>query len=325
MRRHKLAVSLVSGFALAALHAAGGGCAKESVPTTWKELQPLYFQSLDLQNEEMQKALPDYEQRLENVAKGPEWHSDTVTAVQVPRGVDANAVNCRDLQRGTRADGFIDLVFANGGGTNKGNPDSDLPQQAFRNDGGAAMIDWSAAVFAGGLAVLHGIFETLGIECMKVSDGALREGLIFDLLGRVQHEDVRDRSVRALAARFGCDEAQGYHLQNGGVLIKESKRVTIADTHAAALPAGWGGYGAETEFGEPILPAGTTFADVLRGVDEITFTTAVPGWFYGFTYFDVSLDNIGVSAVPEPATWALQGLGLAALLPLLRRRRRARA
>lgn len=29
---------------------------------------------------------------LENVAKGPEWHSDTVTAVQVPRGVDANAV-----------------------------------------------------------------------------------------------------------------------------------------------------------------------------------------------------------------------------------------
>ena len=99
--------------------------------------------------------------------------------------------------------------------------------------------------------------------------------------------------------------------------------VTIADTGAAALPAGWGGYGAETEFGDPILPAGTTFADVLRGVDEITFTTAVPGWFYGFTYFDVSLDNIGVSAVPEPATWALQGLGLAALLPLLRRRRRA--
>lgn len=66
-----------------------------------------------------------------------------------------------------------------------------------------------AAVFAGGLAVLYGIFETLGVERMKVSDGALREGLIFDLLGRGQHEDVRDRSVRALAARFGCDAAQG--------------------------------------------------------------------------------------------------------------------
>lgn len=85
-----------------------------------------------------------------------------------------------------------------------------------------------AAVFAGGLAVLHGIFETLGIECMKVSDGALREGLIFDLLGRVQHEDVRDRSVRALAARFGCDEAQGSRVA-----------ATARELLAQAAP-GWG-------------------------------------------------------------------------------------
>ena len=38
-----------------------------------------------------------------------------------------------------------------------------------------------AAVFAGGLAVLYGIFEALGVERMKVSDGALREGLISAL------------------------------------------------------------------------------------------------------------------------------------------------
>lgn len=97
--------------------------------------------------------------------------------------------------------------------------------------------------------------------------------------------------------------------------------VNIADTSASALPAGWGGYGAETEFGDPILPAGTSFADVLRGVDEIVFTTAVPGYFYGFTHFDVALDNIEVSAVPEPATLALHALGLAALLGVARRRR----
>ncbi len=62
-----------------------------------------------------------------------------------------------------------------------------------------------AAVFVGGFAVLHGLFERLGLERMQVSDGALREGLIWDLLGRIRHEDVRGRTIAALAARFGVD------------------------------------------------------------------------------------------------------------------------
>lgn len=98
--------------------------------------------------------------------------------------------------------------------------------------------------------------------------------------------------------------------------------VTIDDTSALALPAGWGGYGDENEFAEPILPANRTFADVLAGVDEIAFTTATPGYVYGFTYFDVALDNIQIAAVPEPATLALQALGLTVLGVAVRRRRR---
>lgn len=62
-----------------------------------------------------------------------------------------------------------------------------------------------APVFAGGLAVLISIFESLKIDTMTVSDGALREGLLYDMIGRIQHEDVRDRSVRDLMQRFQVD------------------------------------------------------------------------------------------------------------------------
>jgi exopolyphosphatase/guanosine-5'-triphosphate,3'-diphosphate pyrophosphatase len=63
-------------------------------------------------------------------------------------------------------------------------------------------------VFAGGLAVLIASFEALSIDHMTVSDGALREGLLYDMLGRIRHEDVRDRSVDELVTRFKADEKQ---------------------------------------------------------------------------------------------------------------------
>ncbi|MGZ8216974.1 exopolyphosphatase [Methylomagnum sp.] len=59
--------------------------------------------------------------------------------------------------------------------------------------------------FPGGLAILHAIFKTLGIQHMQVSDRALREGLLFDLLGRLHHDDIRGRTVAALAARYHTD------------------------------------------------------------------------------------------------------------------------
>jgi exopolyphosphatase/guanosine-5'-triphosphate,3'-diphosphate pyrophosphatase len=62
-----------------------------------------------------------------------------------------------------------------------------------------------APVFPGGVAVLLGIFESLGLERMSVADGALREGLIYDLLGRIRHEDVRARTIDNLMRRFQID------------------------------------------------------------------------------------------------------------------------
>lgn len=64
------------------------------------------------------------------------------------------------------------------------------------------------AIFPSGLAILYGIFEQLGIGQMEVSSGALREGLLYDLLGRFGHEDVRDRSIQSLMNRHHVERSQ---------------------------------------------------------------------------------------------------------------------
>lgn len=95
--------------------------------------------------------------------------------------------------------------------------------------------------------------------------------------------------------------------------------VDITDVTSTALPAGWQGAGAEDpNTFEPVLPAGRNWANVLQGVDEIAFSTFVPGFFYGFTNFKLRVDNIRIEAIPTPASAMLM---LGAGLTMLPRRR----
>ena len=50
--------------------------------------------------------------------------------------------------------------------------------------------------------------KVLAIETITYSDGALREGVMYDMLGRFASEDVRDRSVLALIKRYSGDKNQ---------------------------------------------------------------------------------------------------------------------
>lgn len=67
------------------------------------------------------------------------------------------------------------------------------------------LADDRRVVLAGGVAILHATFEALSIERMLIAQGALREGLLYDLLGRIQHDDVREAAVQAMMSRYQID------------------------------------------------------------------------------------------------------------------------
>jgi exopolyphosphatase/guanosine-5'-triphosphate,3'-diphosphate pyrophosphatase len=64
-----------------------------------------------------------------------------------------------------------------------------------------------AGVFAGGVAILEAAFNVLDIRQMRVCDTAMREGLLYDMVGRAEHRDPRTASIHALAQRYGVDHA----------------------------------------------------------------------------------------------------------------------
>jgi exopolyphosphatase/guanosine-5'-triphosphate,3'-diphosphate pyrophosphatase len=67
------------------------------------------------------------------------------------------------------------------------------------------LTDERRPVFPGGVVVLASVFESLEIEEMEPATGALREGLLLDLLGRIRDEDTRDATTAALAERYHVD------------------------------------------------------------------------------------------------------------------------
>ncbi|WP_439886697.1 exopolyphosphatase [Pseudomonas sp. MBLB4123] len=69
-------------------------------------------------------------------------------------------------------------------------------------------------IFPAGLAILEAIFDACDIQRMVHSEGALREGVLYDLLGRHQHEDVRERTLSALMERYHVDLEQAARVES---------------------------------------------------------------------------------------------------------------
>ena len=95
-----------------------------------------------------------------------------------------------------------------------------------------------AQVWPGGLAILAELISVLRVEKLGVSDGALREGLLYDLLGRIQDEDARELTVRAMMARYQVDTEQAKRVAQSAAALLEQCRVPwnmVAELNADIL------------------------------------------------------------------------------------------
>ncbi|MBQ4779590.1 exopolyphosphatase [Pectobacterium versatile] len=64
------------------------------------------------------------------------------------------------------------------------------------------------SVLVPGLAILCGIFDALAIKELRLSDGALREGVLYEMEGRFRHQDIRIRTAQSLATHYNIDREQ---------------------------------------------------------------------------------------------------------------------
>ena len=69
-------------------------------------------------------------------------------------------------------------------------------------------------VFVPGLAILCGVFDALAIKTLRLSDGALREGVLYEMEGRFRHQDVRSRTAKSLANQYNIDREQAQRVRD---------------------------------------------------------------------------------------------------------------
>lgn len=78
----------------------------------------------------------------------------------------------------------------------------------------AAITEERKPVFAAGLAILTAIFRNFRIDAMDYSSAALREGVLYEMEGRLEHHDIRQRTAESMATRYDVDIEQATRVLN---------------------------------------------------------------------------------------------------------------
>lgn len=145
------------------------------------------------------------------------------------------------------------------------------------------LSDRREPVFPGGLAILIGAFKSLGIERMTVSDGALREGVLYDLQGRIHDHDVREETIRQLASKYHADP-------NHAARVQHSAQAMLDDVRA------------EWRFDHPIHDLMLRWASTIH---EIGLTISHSRYHKHGSYLVENSDMPGFSRQDQQFLWAL--------------------
>lgn len=95
-------------------------------------------------------------------------------------------------------------------------------------------------VLPGGVAIMSAVFKELGLEEMVYSEGALRLGVLYDLLGRYHHEDMREATVKRFIQRYEVDRSQAARVATTALeLYQQLRPQEDIETSPAAQFLAW--------------------------------------------------------------------------------------
>ena len=95
-------------------------------------------------------------------------------------------------------------------------------------------------VLPGGVAIMSSVFQELGLETMTFSEGALRLGVLYVLLGRYHHDDLREATVNQFMVRYEVDRRQAARVGHTAlVLLNQLDPATCDLTHADTQFIAW--------------------------------------------------------------------------------------
>ncbi len=139
---------------------------------------------------------------------------------------------------------LAEILQQNGFGNGEINPDGlDRLRSAILKAGDIGRLDLKGVrgdrlpVLPGGLSIMNAIVSELSIDSIAVAEGSMRQGILYDLLGRFQHHDMRDTTVPQFMQRYHVDSKQARRVAACAVALYQriSRDAADADDSAPIL------------------------------------------------------------------------------------------